>query len=361
MDAFGSSHYVPILFTKAGERSAVAGLDDAVKDAFTPVFVIHPIDWDFDLDQPKKTVDEHLSKLPSELQKAWDGRPAFIDALLIDNDLMADGNHPLEWIVTEAASIGLPLIPVVSPDRSSDSFAAVRNLLESGTCSDVCLRLEADYWPAPQVQQIDALLGEIGAERSAAHLILDLKDGTAQSSYFALTAALESLAAPSDWKTLTVAATAIPQAPPPSRGLYEITRQEWLNYQRLVADGRYGSRRPAFGDYAVAHPDPLADAEPINPRFMQISAKLKYTCEDKWLIGKGGLFKGTGGRGVGGEAIRPVAADIAAHAEFSAGHCSTEEWISSAATTGPTGAPKTWVEVGTRHHLCRVTRQLAES
>ena len=35
MEAFGVNHYVPVLFTKAGERDALGEIDEAQKTAFT--------------------------------------------------------------------------------------------------------------------------------------------------------------------------------------------------------------------------------------------------------------------------------------------------------------------------------------
>ena len=359
MEAFGIDHYVPVLLTKAGERDALASIDEVRKSRFTPLFVVHPIDWDFDRGEPKRTVDEHLSKLPAELLKSWSSLPAFIDVQHIDDRTMDDGRHPLEWIVVEAAGIGLPLVPVIAPSRSQDSLQAVRNLLNAGVCTDVCFRLEAENWPVPpQSEQIDALIAGIGAVKSEVHLVIDLRDDTGAPSRFALASALQSLEDPTGWKSLTVTATAIPQSPPATQGLYEVPRQEWLNYQDLVANSRYGSRQPTFGDYAIAHPDLF---EEVNPRFLSISAKLKYTCEDKWLIGKGALFKGRAGSSGGGETIRPVARAISAHNEFTPSHCDSEDWIVAAAADGPTGSPQTWVTVGTRHHLLRVLDQIESS
>jgi hypothetical protein len=200
------------------------------------------------------------------------------------------------------------------------------------------------------------LLDDIGVERSSVHLVLDLRAETARSALFALTTGLRTLATPAEWKTLTVTATAIPQTAPEGRGIHELTRQEWLNYQDMVHNNRFGERQPTFGDYGIAHPDPLAD---IDPRMLQISAKLKYTSDDKWLLGRGGLFKGTAGRSGGGEEIRPVARAISARDEFTQGHCGAEEWIVAAADNGPTGAPRTWVKIGTWHHLLRVLDQMS--
>ncbi len=354
---FGPSHYVPVLFTKAGERDALSEIGDVQKDSLTPLFVVHPIDWNFDLDQPKCSIDEHLSKLPEQLVKTWGKRDAFVDTLHVDDETLADGSHPLEWIVTAASSVGLTLIPVVTPSRSSECIAAARNLIQAGTSTEVCLRLEIDEWPLLPNQEgpVTWLLEAIGAEKSSAHLVLDLRDETARPAHFALITALQSLATPDEWTTLTVTATAMPQTPPPGRGIHELVRQEWVNYQDIISSDRYGARQPTFGDYGIAHPDPFAD---VDPRMLQISAKLKYTCDDKWLLARGGLFKGTGGRSGGGEEIRPVARLVSAHDEFTATHCGSEEWILAAADTGPTGAPRTWVKIGTWHHLLRVLDQI---
>jgi Beta protein len=64
-------------------------------------------------------------------------------------------------------------------------------------------------------------------------------------------------------------------------------------------------RLPTFGDYAVAHPDPSRGD--VDPKVMSISAGLRYTIDDEWLVAKGGLYKATGGRSLGGEAAIPVA------------------------------------------------------
>jgi hypothetical protein len=361
MRAFGAEHYVPVLFTKAGERDALSEIPDAQKGSFSPLFVVQPIDWDFDNDQPKKTIDEHLSKLPAELVKSWGKHDAFIDTLHVDGEAMSDGTHPLAWMVRSASSAGLTLIPVVAPSRSPECIAGVRQLVQDGVTTEVCLRLEIDEWPllpAPVPDPIAALLDELGVQHDSAHLVLDLRAETARPALFALATGLRNLANATDWKTVTVTATAMPQTAPDGRGIHEIVRQEWLNYRDLVRNNRFGDRQPTFGDYGITHPDPLAD---INPRMLQISAKLRYTCDDKWLLGKGGLFKGNAGRSGGGAEIRPVARAISAHDEFTPDHCGGEEWIVAAAGDGPTGNPMTWVKISTWHHLLRVLDQISQT
>ncbi|AMU70035.1 beta family protein [Mycobacteroides abscessus] len=359
MTAFAANHYVPILFTKAGERDALSEIPDDQKSSFTPLLVVHPIDWDFDNDQPKKRIDDHLIKLPKQLTDSWGKRKAFIDAMHVDREIMSDGSHPVTWMVRTAHQTGLTLIPVVAPSRSSASIAGVRQLIKDGLTTEVCLRLEVDEWPvlpAPEPDPITVLIKELGVSRESVHLVLDLRNETARPSLFALTAGLRSLATPAEWRTLTVAATAMPQTAPDGHGVHEIPRQEWLNYQDLLLNNQFGDRKPTFGDYGIAHPDPLAD---IDPKVLQISAKLKYTTDDKWLLGKGGLYKGNAGRSGGGEQIRPVARAISAHDEFTPQHCAPEDWIVAASQNGPTGNPRKWLTIGTKHHVQRVLDQLS--
>jgi hypothetical protein len=76
---------------------------------------------------------------------------------------------------------------------------------------------------------------------------------------------------------------------------------------------------------------------------------------------RAGLYKGTGGRGLGGAAAIPVAEMIASAPEFCGADYSTGDgWIeqtSLGATNG--GSPQTWRRACTNHHLTFVTDRLA--
>lgn len=359
MQAFGAHHYVPVLFTKAGERDALKSIDDRSKARIVPLFVVHPIAWDFERDRPEKTIDAHLAKLPEALVKSWGTGDAFIDVRHVDGEQMEDGRHPVEWLVTEARKLDLTLVPVLAPSSSDECAAAVARLV-AGRTEEICLRVDAGEWPVPpQDGVIDTFIRGLGVRKQDVHLVLDLRDETEESARFALAAAFRGLPTPRAWKTITVTATAMPQVTPSGRGIHELRREEWANYRDLIDNRKYGVRRPTFGDYGISHPDPFAD---IDPRLLQISAKLKYTSDDKWLLARGGLFKGTGGRSGGGAEIRPVARLLSTHDEFTRNHCGAEKWISAAASgTGSVGNPQTWVKIGTWHHLMRVLDQIAPS
>ena len=359
VERFSDHHYVPVLFTKAGERDALKALPDSNKDVITPLFTIHPIGWDFDKDAPEKSIDAHLEKLPGDLAQTWGNRPAFLDGVHVENESMGDGSHPIEWMIKEARSQGLELVPVVSPDHSSDYKAAVSRIVIADDASEVCLRLRVSDWPVPPIDTaVESFLSSIGATRASAHLVLDLRAEAGQAAAFSAEKAISAFPSVTDWKTLTLVSTAMPEQAPSGRGVHEVSRDEWTNYLTLLRRQRDGVRRPTFGDYTISHPDPFAD---IDPRVLQISAKLKYTVDDAWLIARGGLFKANGGKSGGGAEIRPVARDLVAHSKFASGHCAAEDWIIDAAGSGATGAPRTWVKVGTLHHMQLVADQIART
>ncbi len=47
--------YVPVLLTRRGERIALRGTDPRIKARITPLFVVAPVAWDYDSEQPAKS------------------------------------------------------------------------------------------------------------------------------------------------------------------------------------------------------------------------------------------------------------------------------------------------------------------
>lgn len=355
MKAFDSKHYVPVLLTKAGEQDALKALTVDDKTTLRPLLTIHPIDWDYENDQPAKGIDVHLAKLPQNLVKSWGKQPAFLDATHVETEVMANGEHPIEWMIGRAQADELELVPALAPENGLSYRDAVRRLLALSDDSDVCLRLRVEDWPVAPSTVADDLLADLGVTPERVHLVLDLRDQTSSAAYAHVLRALPQLIHANRWRSITLAASAMLQLVPPGKSVHEIKRSEWVQYRSLASGGGEG-RVPTFGDYGIAHPDLMVGTD---PRLMQISAKLKYTAEDEWLIGRGDLFKGHGGRSGGGAMIQPVAREVVAHAGYTPNHCDGETWIQDAAANSEAGAPRTWIKIGTLHHVKRVLDQLS--
>ena len=63
--------YLPILKWRQGEYQALLRLKPNVKQALRPLFVVPPIEYDFEQKKPKKNAQEHVEALVDRLEKKW--------------------------------------------------------------------------------------------------------------------------------------------------------------------------------------------------------------------------------------------------------------------------------------------------
>lgn len=354
--AVSTQQYVPILLTRMAERTALRDTAGTVRDRLTPLFVLDPVVWDYNKKAPKSTLTAHLSKRAAELRRAWSA-PAFVDLLLLNDDGPLTGSlHPLVWLTQQAAALGLPLIPAVSPTRT-DAYRAAVGQVHARDDLGVCVRLSPAEWPINDPSGLADLLAALGVGPDQVDLMLDLGFDMSALALVALRQQLGALPDLNSWRSLIVAGAGMPKAMPAGAAIHELPREEWTRYQALIQT-MPPSRIPTFADYGVANPDPSLD---LDPKLMSMSASIRYTSGAKWLVAKGKLYKGSGGSGLGSAAMGPVAQKLRAHPEYLGdGHCASETWLANVekgSTNG--GSPTTWRREGTRHHLAVTAAQLA--
>lgn len=120
---FGADHYVPILMGKGGEYRALRNLDTEVKGAMTPLIEVPDIPWDWEEDEPRKSLDEHLHPVPEKFEEYWgaDG-PFFLDLTYLPlGDRLDDGRHPLTYLLDESLDLGLTPYPCNGTSSSRGS------------------------------------------------------------------------------------------------------------------------------------------------------------------------------------------------------------------------------------------------
>lgn len=341
--------------TKRGELRSLQSLPNHTRSLVTPLLMAHPVEWDFDNDSPKKSVDDHLQPIPANIASHWGKSTAFIDLKWIDDDNLASGVHPLRWLFDEAAKLGLDLIPVVGPERSDAYISAVHDIVQTyGT--DVCLRLAPDYWPGfSGSPECGKLISRFGIANSKVHVVLDVESDTGGTTRAAVLAELRLNADITAYASVTFAGTGRPVDLPPKKGIHLLDRDEWAIYEavRKAAPPRI----PSFGDYGIA---PI-ETTPINPRFMYISGKLTYTSGSSWIFARGALFRGPAGKSMGGDSVIEPCKLLVGHTGFAgASHCEFDTWIEGVANGTQAGSsPETWLKLGTLHHIVTVTDQIA--
>jgi hypothetical protein len=356
---FNYRHYIPILKGKQGEYAALATLVPSVKDCLTPLIEIPPIPWDWKKNQPLKSINGHLEEIGTTFDRAWASEcPFFVDLIWISpDDRMSDGELPLEFVFGRAREWNLSPIPVTGLMRDVAYQEACRTV-HARDKRGICVRVQReDFADFSEIgTEILTLLETLNVTSAESDLILDLRSivPPQQIDADSILNFIQLLPKLSSWRSFTISATSFPQnlmgLPPEEASVIE--RTEWTLWLDLLPRFRELPRRPAFGDYAISHPE----TPEVDPRIMRPSASIRYTAEQSWLI-----LKGSNLRDNGFEQFREVSRELLQAPEYSGSTFSWGDSYIEGCAYGRTGTGNltTWRQVGTSHHLSFVVRQLA--
>lgn len=351
-------HYMPILKWRMGEWQALEKLSPPVKERTVPLLEIPREKWDFELEQPAATLDEHLPKLAKAVQRKWPRLCYFDCGLLEPAARMANGQHPVQWFFDQVRGHGHHYsIPVTGLDRDAAYQAATATVIAQDK-RGVCIRLIMEDFDRPDfAADLSDLLTTLGVTTANADMVVDYKAGpfTPITSYATtMLNTLNALPLLARWRSLTVAGTAFPKDLPAViyRPSAVAPRHEWVGYKALCARLPGTVRIPTFGDYAVVHPS----QELLNMAVLDPTAKLKYTIDDAWYIAVGQQVKAHGRAQMQGMCAALLANSHFAGPGFSWG----DQYIADcAAGTVSTGGTTTFPQVASNHHITKVVTDVA--
>jgi hypothetical protein len=348
--------YVPALRWRQGEYQALAKLSPAVKEKIVPYITIPEVEFDFELWQPKKTVQEHVHPFAARFNAKWGCRPAWIGVHpSISTQLMADGRDIFTYIFDALRAFQATAIPAVPLDLPSALVAPVAKIValhQHGL--SIAIRLENLMQPNARVR-IEALAALLGVSLGEVDLVVDL--GAPNFEPYnafagALIAALNRLGDLHAFRNLVIIGTAIPQTfKDVARGADQLPRHDWLFYQQLLGRMPAGMRRPIYGDYTIVHPDFTA----IDMRKVKSAGKLVYTTAKVWEVRKGVAFRDYP------EQMHDHCESILASGKFSGATFSNgDDYIEKCALRlkGPSNQPW-WKFVTINHHITHVLNDLA--
>ena len=353
-------HYVPVVLTKHAECDALRDVSWHTKERMTPMFVVAPVAWSYDADGPATSISDHVARLPARLAAAWGGRRAFLDTQFVPEDeRMDDGSHVLTWVAEQAGELGVSLVPVTGLRRST-SIEAVVAEVAGWDGRGLCLRLPQHEWPTRTGPvEFRRLLGRLQADPGLVDLVLDLGDLVGADEEAIASGVIYELAVlpfPDAWRSITVVGSSIPMLHPV--GVRRVHRREWHVHRRLVRD-QVLPRRPGFGDYGVAHPDPRAEIDLVAQHGM---VTVRHTIGADVVIARGRLHEAIPGAGVDGRTVPAAALWIRSNPDFLPGHCPFEDAIQQAAARRHGDDEVTaWRGLAMRHHLDVVVEQLDSS
>jgi hypothetical protein len=355
---FNGPIYVPMLKGKEGEFAALEGLELDIRDKITPLIEVPNVPYDYANDRPAKSLDSHVAGIGERLNRCWRSGPLYLDLPWFQNgEYLEDGRLALAAVLTDCSERGLSVIPVVST-ASSESYlrAAGDHARRFGT--GVCLRLLVrdfeDNDPDSATSGVLERTGPLTPENI--DVLLDLEDlGTDSGRAVLIARSVLSMLPEGNWRRIILAGASFPSdlSEVSAARTTTLPRREWQLWQTLhKRPGPLRQHNLIFGDYAVAHPVPTE----LDPRTMRMSASIRYTTPDSWLV-----VKGRNVRQYGFEQYFELSRSLVSRPEYCGRDFSWGDGYLSdcaAGVTGP-GNATTWRKVGTNHHITLVARELA--
>jgi hypothetical protein len=347
--------YVPVLKGKEGEYGALETLPSDVRTRLMPLIEVPNVPYG-----STKSLDQHVGGIAERLRKCWDDRPLYLDLPWFEGEeRLSDGRVAIEAVLSDCASRGVRVVPVVSRKKSVEYLSAAASYSASAG-SGGCIRLlvgdfAEDVDLGAEVGRLLSRLG--GIDISSIDLVLDLEDLGADSGRAVLIArSLFSMIPREDeWRRIVLVAASFPEdlSDLDAASTSTVPRREWELWGTLQ---KRVDRLPRpdliFGDYGIANPV----TKELDPRTMQMSASIRYTTPKSWLV-----LKGRNVRQYGFDQYFELCKALVQRPEYRGSPFSWgDRYISDCAEgmTGP-GNATTWRKVGTNHHLTMVVEQVA--
>jgi hypothetical protein len=345
---FDAHHYVPVLKVKRGEKAALSLLSATVRAKVTPLLEI--------VERTDKELGPHLDTAFKGLADAARGfKRCFLDA----REIASDGSAAAAEVFRRAASSGIVFTPVTGISRTAADVAAALGNRARG----LALRLRREEFEAGGFgMNVRTFLDKHGLAPQEIDLIIDLgavDDMVAMGVENLARAFLADVPDHTRWKTFTISACAFPLSMGGvDRHSHDLTkRADWLAWQDgLYADRNKLPRLPTFSDGVIQHPKGV---EGFDPRTMQVSASIRYTAGDSWL-----LIKGESTRLTLPSTQFPSLATQLVYGHLrrwfcGVGHCAGCRFIKAAADgASGFGSAEAWRRLGTIHHITTVVQEL---
>lgn len=292
---FDHTRYVPCLRWNQGEYQAVLLLKNQTKEMLTPLIEVSEREWDFELEKPKKTLEDHIAQFAKRIKEKWGDAYCFIDTNpeIYNNDLiLEDGTHPIKFIFNDIIKKKINGVPVTGVSRSDSYNNAVKDILDQNDLG-ICFRVKITECTKSDFKtKIDTLIEKYKMEAEKIDIILDLEcpDFPSIEGFSkAIINVLNKFPYYTSWKTFTILGTSIPKSMADvKKGIDYKPRNEWILYKSLIGLlNKQNMRLPSFGDYTINHPNLVKG----NMKFFKKSAKVIYAIDDQWCFNKGDLVE----------------------------------------------------------------------
>lgn len=345
-----TDHYVPVLKVKRGEKRALRDVAPSLRHKITPLLEVVERTGGKTLQQHLDTAFQDLSRSVRLYQRC------FLDC----HELERNPPQASEEVFRRATTENMIFTPVTGISRSTVDVAAAIKHSHHG----LALRLTRQEFEGGSLNvALRRFMDRSSLTPSEIDLIVDL--GPVDSlivpgvAAFA-TAFLADVPHHMAWRTFTISACAFPSSMGGvQRNSHDLAqRADWVAWRNSLYRQRQNlGRLPMFSDCAIQH---TLGVEGFDPRIMQVSASVRYTSSDDWLLIKGESTRMN-------PAVRqfPTLATSLVYGHLQqyfrqASHCTGCASIQDCADGAPRhGSAELLRRFGTIHHITTVVQDLA--
>lgn len=349
-----SKHYVPFLKWRQSEYQALSRLENEIKDFIVPYIILPPLEYDFEAQRLKKTIQEHIEPMPDRIKKKWGKRLALLDFHdSLENKIMDNGDSVVKYVHTEALAMGCKLIPVISLQKSNVYLAEVQSVVTTHKHGIVLRLFLEDLDKLTINDEIDKILNFFELGINDIDLIIDLRTPDKFEPYplfsnlvYTKISYINDL---KHYRSFIIAANSLDLGKVKQPGGV-FTRHEWVIYPYLVS--KFKEKTPTFSDYTTDNIEflPQIDMRKINP-----SAKLIYTLPHEWHVLKAKAFRGNT------KQMLNLCSNVINLPEYKGiAFCDGDKRIHETANgTANFGSLGTWKQAAINHHMTKVVHQLS--
>jgi hypothetical protein len=318
--------YVPVIRGHAGELDALAWLPDPVKQRVMPLVEVVP---------------GRVDRTARTLAATWgDTQPVLLDTVLLEDYATDARRHQLVELFERCRGM-VRAIPVGGLERGIDHTAALAGVAAAQRRGAALRVTPAELRPGEERdRRLHGWLAVVDLEPEQVDLVVDVAEVGEPSQVASLLASHEALAElphANEWRSVTLAAAAVPGLAPcggrDHEDLYD--RLDWRLW-RMVSGGEL-PRQPGFGDHVARAP---GQGDP------DCGVTIAYTTGGSWLV--------VNRRRVAprSDELRAASQALLARPEFAGGeHCRGCATIEEFATGGSPGGLDGWRAAGVCHHI----------
>jgi hypothetical protein len=347
-------HYMPVLKWRQGEYQALFRLNKTIKSVLYPLFIVPPVEYDFEDRCPKKTAEAHVEKLVKRMKDKWGISPCLLD---IDESLHLEktstGQPIPEYIFDDILKEKINCVPVLTIHHSQNYLNIIKAYITDK--KSFALRVAFDDLADPDsITAIDDILSFMECDYINVELIIDFTDKVDYSEQNDLSLLLNSIMQLLDtnrFKSTYIIGTSLDLSIIKKPGAIQV-RNEWTFFMSFSHAHSTQFSNLGYGDYTIETPTFIS----LDMRMLKPAAKLVYSSGTQWYVIKGSAFRDNPSQ-MHGICLQLVSAKgVYLGESFSNGDKKIYDCAHVKCGNGNMG---TWKEAAVSHHLTLAVTQLS--